>query len=135
MDLIKDFETVNADLDLLGKYPLYSQDGKRANAVVVLKYFIGGVTWYVIECGKENDDVIFFAWTHAPHADEFGYVSLKQLAAVHVPQSVADLHGVQIGALQLTVERDLYLTPGQTLETVTRADGVLLPSWLYDKQK
>ena len=46
----------------LEKYPLYSQDGKKADAVVVAKYFFPAtaLTWYVTEGRKEDDDYLFF---------------------------------------------------------------------------
>jgi len=46
---------MNAELaESLKKFPLYSQDGKKADAVVVAKYFFPAtaLTWYVTE-GRE----------------------------------------------------------------------------------
>ena len=43
---------MNAELsESLKKFPLYSQDGKKADAVVVAKYFFPAtaLTWYVTE--------------------------------------------------------------------------------------
>ena len=48
---------MNAELaESLEKYPLYSQDGKKADAVVVAKYFFPAtaLTWYVTEGRKED---------------------------------------------------------------------------------
>ena len=40
----------------LEKYPLYSQDGKKKDAICVVKFFMCGVnyTWYVLEADLEN---------------------------------------------------------------------------------
>ena len=40
----------------LQKYPLYSQDGKKKEAICVVKFFMCGVnyTWYVLEADLEN---------------------------------------------------------------------------------
>ena len=54
---------MNTELaEALEKYPLYSQDGKKADAVVVAKYFFPAtaLTWYVTEGRKEDDDYLFF---------------------------------------------------------------------------
>ena len=46
----------------LEKYPLYSQEGKKEDAVVVAKFFFPAtaLTWYVTEGKKEDDDYLFF---------------------------------------------------------------------------
>ena len=54
---------MNAELsESLKKFPLYSQDGKKADAVVVAKYFFPAtaLTWYVTEGRQEDDDYLFF---------------------------------------------------------------------------
>ena len=89
----------------LEKYPLYSQDGKKADAVVVAKYFFPAtaLTWYVTEGRKEDDDYLFFGLVVGTDTSaEMGYFSLSQLLAINV-------YG-------LRVERDMYFKPRKLSE-------------------
>ena len=65
----------------LEKYPLYSQDGKGEEAVVVCKFFLQGYTWYVLEDDKNGDDYLFYGIT-AGQFNEIGYFMLSQLKSV-----------------------------------------------------
>ena len=40
------------------KYPLYSQDGKGDDAIVICKFFnpYGAESWYVLEAGEKQED-------------------------------------------------------------------------------
>ena len=85
----------------LEKYPLYSQDGKKADAVVVAKYFfpLTALTWYVTEGRKEDDDYLFFGLVVGTDTSaEMGYFSLSQLMDLNV--------------CGLKVERDMYFKKG-----------------------
>lgn len=89
----------------LEKYPLYSQDGKKADAVVVARYFFPAtaLTWYVTEGRKEDDDYLFFGLVVGTDTSaEMGYFSLSQLLAINV-------YG-------LRVERDMYFKPRKLSE-------------------
>lgn len=81
----------------LAKYPLYSQDGKVKDAVVVCKFFLQGYTWYVLEAEKADDDYEFFGITVGQFT-EFGYFTLSQLKNVR-------------GKWGLGVERDRGFKP------------------------
>ena len=86
---------------MLEKYPLYSQDGKGEDAVVVCKFFapIGSWTWYVLEGEKKEDgDWMFFGIVVNEFCTEMGYFTLKDLESIRLP-------------LSLTIERDMYLGP------------------------
>ena len=66
---------------------LYSQDGKKADAVVVAKYFFPAtaLTWYVTEGRKEDDDYLFFGLVVGTDTTaEMGYFSLSQLSELNV---------------------------------------------------
>lgn len=66
------------------KYPLYSQDGKKGNARVVVKYFnpFGAGTWLITEGEKREDgDWLFYGLCHITDW-EWGYVALSQLKEV-----------------------------------------------------
>lgn len=65
--------------DLLSKYPLYSQDGKKADAVAVCRFFITGTaaTYYAIEGDPNTGECygiykVIGGW-------EFGYFYLPEL--------------------------------------------------------
>lgn len=81
----------------LAKYPLYSQDGKVKDAVVVCKFFLQGYTWYVLEAEKADNDYEFFGITVGQFA-ELGYFTLSQLESV-------------TGQWGLRVERDRGFKP------------------------
>ena len=75
------------------KFPLYSQDGKGDEAIIVVKYFnpFGGGTWLITEGKKQEDgDWMFFGYCHI-FAWEWGYVMLSELEKIGF------------------IERDLYL--------------------------
>lgn len=60
----------------LAKYPLYSQDGKVKDAVVVCKFFLQGYTWYVLEAEKADNGYEFFGIIAGQHT-EYGYFTLS----------------------------------------------------------
>lgn len=75
------------------KFPLYSQDGKGDEAIIVVKYFnpLGSGTWLITEGEKQEDgDWMFFGYCHI-FEWEWGYVRLSELETIGF------------------IERDLYL--------------------------
>ena len=88
--------TKKIESDLL-KHPIYSQDGKGEDAVVICKFFnpCGAGTWYVLEGEKlENGDWEFFGIVDL-FEREYGYFRLSELQSVRLP----------FGA---KIERDMY---------------------------
>lgn len=82
----------------LGRYPLYSQDGKGKDAEVICKFFTpdSSFTWLVLEGDPCGDDWEFFgAVQNYPYDWEYGYFTLSQLKQVR-------------GHFGLPIERDLY---------------------------
>ena len=82
--------------DLL-KHPIYSQDGKGDDAIVICKFFnpCGAGTWYVLEGEKlENGDWEFFGIVDL-FEREYGYFRLSELQSLRLP----------FGA---KIERDMY---------------------------
>ncbi len=65
----------------LAKYPLYSQDGKKGEAMVICKFFLQGYTWYVLEADKVDDDYEFYGIIDGQER-EYGYFTLSQLESV-----------------------------------------------------
>ena len=95
----------NEIINKFKKYPLYSQDGKGENSVVLVKYFnpVGSSTWLITEAEKQEDgDWLLFGYCHI-FCWEWGYVSLRELQSVKLP-------------LGLTVERDLYIPKDATVK-------------------
>ena len=82
---------MNAELaESLKKFPLYSQDGKKADAVVT-------------EGREEDDDYLFFGLVVGTDTSaEMGYFSLSQLSELNV--------------CGLKVERDIYFQPKKLSE-------------------
>lgn len=86
------------------EYPLYSQDGKGEESVVLVKYFnpCGSGTWLITEAElQENGDWLLFGYCHI-YCWEWGYVSLKELQNLKLP-------------FGLSIERDLYMRKGCTV--------------------
>ena len=112
---------MNAELaESLKKFPLYSQDGKKADAVVVAKYFFPAtaLTWYVTEGSEEDDDYLFFGLEDDDYlffglvvgtdtSAEMGYFSLSQLSELNV--------------CGLKVERDIYFQPKKLSEICNKS--------------
>ena len=98
---------------LLKEYPLYSQDDKKENTLVLCKFFLGSYTWYITEGSPEGNDFTLFGMTCNGEDAEFGYISLNELEALKTK-----------GALALEVERDLHFEP-ITLEALAAEDEVV----------
>ena len=81
----------------LAKYPLYSQDGKKDEALVICKFFLQGYTWYVLEAEKIDDDYEFYGIIDGQER-EYGYFTLSQLESLR-------------GQWGLRVERDRSFKP------------------------
>lgn len=83
----------------LQKYPIYSQDGKKKDAVCVVKFFMCGVnyTWYILEADLDNKE-LFGITINSYGEAEYGYISLTEL------ETVRNRWG-------LGVERDKYFEP------------------------
>ena len=79
-------KNANRTMDLLNKTALkgvpelYDQDGKGEEAIVYLKFFVAGWTWFITEINPE--DGIAFGLTTSPQCPEgeLGYVSIVELS-------------------------------------------------------
>lgn len=78
-------------------FPLYSQDGKGKDAVCVTIFTIGNARWFVLEGSREGDDTIMFCIVVGLAEDEYGYVSLNELAEIEI-----DCRKQGYGILQVT---------------------------------
>lgn len=55
------------------QYPLYSQDGKKKDAICQCVFFIGKVRWYVLEGQPEGNDFTLFSIVVGLADTEYGY--------------------------------------------------------------
>ena len=87
---------------LFDKYPLYSQDGKGDDAVVICKFFnpVGDQSWYVLEASEEvdGDRELFVMFTATGRYYEYGYHMLSEFLKCEVTYY----------SWQMKLERDLY---------------------------
>jgi len=65
------------------KHPLYSSDGQKGEAEIVVKYFnpFGAGIWLATEGEKRGDDWLFYGLCHVLEW-EWGYFTLSQLEEV-----------------------------------------------------
>ena len=84
----------------LKKYPLYSQDGKKKEAVAVAKFFLplGSWTWFVLEADLD-ENIAYGIVVNGGGECEYGYFSLTELQELRVTQ------------FRLPVERDISFKP------------------------
>lgn len=65
-------------------YPLYSQDGKKKDAICQCVFFIGKVRWYVLEGQPEGNDFTLFSIVVGLADTEYGYASIKEMESISV---------------------------------------------------
>ena len=84
----------------LKNYPLYSQDGKKKEAVAVAKFFLplGAWTWFVMEANLDNN-IAYGITVNGSGECEFGYFSLTELQELRATR------------FMLPVERDIAFEP------------------------
>lgn len=115
MDAIKDLtfavskqKVFTADqLAKLEKQPLYSQDGKKGETIVIAKFFLGSYTWYITELDMSTGEA--FGVTVNEYGAELGYVSIPELAKLTTHCKVVG-DGLS-ESLPVGVERDVMFTP------------------------
>ena len=91
--------------ELFREYPLYSQDGKGLDSVVLVKYFnpVGLGEWYITEAEQQPDgDWLLFGLCEIDF-QEWGYVLLSEIQNLKLP-------------FGLGIERDLYMRKGATVK-------------------
>ena len=81
----------------LAAYPLYSQEGRNDDAVIICKFFTPDAdwTWFVLEGERRGDDYEFYGIVKNSFGTEYGYFLMSDLMQVR-------------GHLGLPVERDMY---------------------------
>ena len=84
--------------ELFKQYPLYNQDGKGMDSIVIAKYFCpcSSATWLITEAEEQEDgDYLLFGYCHVS-CWEWGYLLLSDLQNLKLP-------------FGLTIERDLHM--------------------------
>lgn len=115
MDAIKDLtfavskqKVFTADqLAKLEKLPLYLQDGKKGETMVIVKFFLGSYTWYIMEIDMSTGEA--FGVTVNEYGAELGYVNIPELAKLTTRCKVVG-EGLD-GTIPVGVERDSMFTP------------------------
>lgn len=95
-----------ANIKLLKKYPLGSQDSAGDDAKILVKFFCpwNQWTWYATEAEfNEDGDILFFGLVRG-HETELGYFTLSELQSVR-------------GPFGLKIERDMHFD-GKTIKSV-----------------
>ena len=107
--------------NLLKDFPLYSQDGKGAEALVLCKFFIGSITWYITEGSEEGEDFTLYGLTCNGEEAEFGYISLNELEGIEVK---SESKTGKESSITLEVERDLHFQPISLKELAKKDETV-----------
>lgn len=97
----------------LQDFPIYSQDGKKGEAEVLVKYYLPQTAWawYVLEAKPMGDTWELYGITISPQipAGEYGYFMLSELENICLDIPVKDAKtGEVIGTLPLCVDIDKY---------------------------
>ena len=97
----------------LKDYPLYSQDGKKKDAVCIAVFFIGNARWYILEGQRENDDFVLFGIVVGLGETEYSYISANEMAGV-------ELDATKFGLGKVRVEQRKPFQPCQLSEILDR---------------
>lgn len=104
--------------DALRGYPLYSQDGKKGEAVAVVRLFITGTaaTFYILESNLETGELFGVSNMEQGEGWTYGYFSIEELESL-------DMYG---GAVHTEV--DTHFTPAKLKDIPELAEGL---AWLW----
>ena len=111
--------------ELLDEYPLYSQDGKKKDAICRCVFRIGAVRWYILEGQEEGNDFTFYGIVLGLFENEYGYVSANEMQDITLAA-----HGNGLGRLR--IEPDLDFEPTR-LREIKDAELQNFLSGMYDE--
>lgn len=69
------------------EYGLYSQDGKRKDAMCIAVSYKGKIRWYMLEGQSEGNDYTFYGIVVGLQETEYGYVSANEMADITIDGS------------------------------------------------
>lgn len=106
----------DANREALKGYPLYSQDGKKGDAIAVIRIFITGTeaTYYVLEADLDNG--CFFGVYKTLEGWEYGYFYLDELESLELDR----------GLIHAEVDTTFTPTP---LKEIKEVGGNILELW------
>lgn len=110
--------------EVLGSYPLYSQDAKKKDAVCLALFSLGNIRWYIMEGQQEGNDFTLYGIVAGLHETEYGYLSANEMASITYDAS-------QYGLGTLQIEQDKDFKPC-TLAEIKDAELQAFLSGLYD---
>ena len=110
--------------EVLGSYPLYSQDAKKKDAVCLALFSLGNIRWYIMEGQQEGNDFTLYGIVVGLHETEYGYLSANEMASITYDAS-------QYGLGTLQIEQDKDFKPC-TLAEIKDAELQAFLSGLYD---
>lgn len=110
--------------DVLGSYPLYSQDAKKKDAVCIALFSLSNIRWYIMEGQREGNDFTLYGIVAGLHETEYGYLSANEMAGITYDAS-------QYGLGTLRIEQDKDFKPC-TLSEIKDAELQAFLSRLYD---
>lgn len=95
--------------DRLDAYPLYSQDGKGADAICVAVFHLGNIRWYIMEGQQEGNDYTLYGIVVGMAETEYGYQSATEMAGV-------TYNAIKYGLGMLKIEQDKDFKPCKLAE-------------------
>lgn len=110
----------------LKDYPFYSQDGKKNDAMCIAEFHLGNIRWYVLEGQQEGNDYILYGVVLGLIDNEYGYVSLNEMADLTIDASKYGL-----GVLKVEQVEDFKACQ---LSEIEDADLQAFLSRMYDKK-
>lgn len=110
--------------EVLGSYPLYSQDAKKKDAVCLALFSLGNIRWYIMEGQQEAGDFTLYGIVAGLHETEYGYFSANEMVGITYDAS-------QYGLGTLQIEQDKDFKPC-TLADIKDAELQAFLSRLYD---
>lgn len=110
--------------EVLGSYPLYSQDAKKKDAVCLALFSLGNIRWYIMEGQQEGNDFTLYGIVVGLHETEYGYLSANEMASI-----TYDASQYGLGTLQIEQGKDFKPC---TLAEIKDAELQAFLSNLYD---
>lgn len=81
----------------LSNYPLYSQDGKKKDALCIALLTLGNIRWYILEGQTCENDPILYGIVVGLVETEYGYFSIPELESITYDASAYGLGTLTIG--------------------------------------
>lgn len=76
-------------VEALKDHQLYSQDGKKKEAICNCVFSIGNITWYILEGQPEGEDYILYGIVVGmDQTPEYGYNSLNEMSKLKLDTGI-----------------------------------------------